>query len=176
MERRQIRQMEVRILKGSEKTGIPDIYQRALKLLTRRDHTTVELQRKLAVRGYSAESIAVVLDQLAEKGYLDDRRFAERWTESALKSGRGYGVRILQELQKRGISRAVAAEAVADAAAEYPEQDSLAAIVSRRFSAFNPASAPLKEKQRVYSYLQRRGFSLQAISGFFINNAEEFDR
>jgi len=163
-------------LKGSEQTGVPDIYLRALNLLTRRDHTSVELQRKLAIRGFSAASIAAVIEQLAGQGYLDDRRFAERWTESALRSGRGYGIRILQELQKRGIPRDVAAEAVADAAAEYSEQDSLAAIVSRRFSAYDPANASLKEKQRVYSYLQRRGFSLQTITRFFINSAEEFDR
>jgi len=168
--------METQRLNGSEKTGVPDIYLRALNLLGRRDHTAAELQQKLAVRGFPAASIAAVIEQLAGQGYLNDRRFAERWTESALRSGRGYGVRILLELQKRGIPRDIAAEAVADAAAEHTEQDSLAAIVSRRFSAFDPASASLKEKQRVYSYLQRRGFSLQTISRFFINKAEEFDR
>jgi len=176
MNRRQLRQLEVQILKGSEKTGVPEIYLRAVSLLGRRDHTTVELQRKLAVRGFPAAAIAAVIEQLAGQGYIDDRRFAERWTESAIRSGRGYGVRILQELQKRGIPRDIAAGVVVDAAAEYSEQDSLAAIVSRRFSAFDPASASPKEKQRVYSYLQRRGFSLQTISRFFINSAEEFDR
>jgi regulatory protein len=161
--------MENQILKGSEKTVVSDIYLRALNLLSRRDHTSVELQRKLTARGFSAESIAELLEQFTGKGYLNDRRFAERWTESAIKNGRGYGLRVLQELQKRGISREIAVEAVAEAATEYSEQDSLAAIVSRRFSAFDPASASLKEKQRVYSYLQRRGFSIQAITGFFIN-------
>ena len=163
-------------MNGSEKSAVSDIYLRALNLLTRRDHTTVELQRKLAVRGFSADSITDLLEQLTGKGYLDDRRFAERWTEAAIRNGRGYGLRILQELQKRGISREIAAEAVALSAAEYPEHDSLAAIVSRRFSAFNPASAPLKEKQRVYSYLQRRGFSIRAITGFFNTREEELDR
>jgi len=163
-------------LKGSEQAGVPDIYLRALNLLARRDHTTVELQRKLAARGFSAAAIAAVIEQLAGQGYLDDRRFAERWTEAAIRNGRGYGLRILQELQKRGIPREIAAEAVAAAAAEYPEHDSLAAIVSRRFSAFDPASASQKEKQRVYSYLQRRGFSIQSITGFFNNNEEELDR
>ena len=163
-------------MNGSEKSAGADIYLRALNLLSRRDHTTVELQRKLAARGFSADSIAELLQQLAGKGYLDDRRFAERWTEAAIRGGRGYGIRILQELKKRGIPREIAAEAVDHAAAEYPEHDSLAAIVSRRFSAFDPASTPLKEKQRVYAYLQRRGFSLQAITGFFNTKDEELDR
>jgi regulatory protein len=168
--------MEIPALRGSERPVNQDIYQRALNLLSRRDHTTVELKRKLAARGFSAESITAVIEQLAGQGYLDDRRFAERWTEAAISSGRGYGIRIMQELQKRGIPREAAADAVAAAVAEYPEHDSLAAIVFKKFSAFDPASAPLKEKQRIYSYLQRRGFSIQAINGYFINKDEEFDR
>lgn len=161
--------METPILKGSENRGSPELYLRAINLLTRRDHTTIELKRKLAAKGYSADPISEVLARLAKEGYLDDRRFAERWTESALKSGRGYGLRILQELQQKGIPREIASGVVAEATAEYPEHDALKAIVSRRFSAFDPASAPLKEKQRVYSYLQRHGFSLQTITSFFIN-------
>lgn len=169
------RPMEKLILKDSENPVNSAIYLRALNLLTRRDHTTVELKRKLATRGFSAESISQVLEQLAEEGYLDDSRFAVRWTESAIRSGRGYGVRILQELQKRGIPREIATATVADAAVEYSELDSLAAIATRRFPAFDPVHSPLKEKQRVYSYLQRRGFSLQTIAGFFKIRAEEFD-
>jgi len=158
-------------LKGSENPGVADIYLRALNLLTRRDHTTAELKRKLSIRGFAADSIAELLAQLTGEGYLDDRRFAERWAESAMQSGRGYGLRILQELQKRGISREIATEAVAAASTEYTELDSLAAIASKRFSSFDPADAPMKEKQRVYSYLQRRGFSIHAITGFFTNRA-----
>lgn len=170
-----IRQAEKQILKDSENEAT-DIYPRALNLLSRRDHTTVELKRKLATRGFSAASITRVIEELAGEGYLNDRRFAERWAESSIRNGRGYGIRILQELQRRGVPHEIAATAVAAAAVEYPEQDSLAAIVARRFPTFDPASSPLKEKQRVYSYLQRRGFSIQTITSFFKTRSEELDR
>jgi regulatory protein len=163
------------VLNGFENPAT-DIYLRAINLLSRRDHTPVELKRKLATRGFPADSINQVLEKLAGEGYLDDRRFAERWAESAIRNGRGYGVRILQELQRRGVPREIAATAVAAAAVEYPEHDSLAAIVARRFPKFDPAFSAQKEKQRVYSYLQRRGFSLQTITGFFKTRAEELDR
>ena len=169
--------METQILKGSEKPGAADIYLRALNLLTRRDHTTAELQRKLAVRGFSADSIAELLEQLAEEGYLDDKRFAERWTESAMRNGRGYGLRILQELQKRGIPREIAAEAVAAAAAEYPEHDSLAAIVSRRFSAFDPASrTPERETASLLIFTAARIFNSGHNRFFYNIGTEELDR
>lgn len=168
--------MENRILNGSENPAGQEIYLRALNLLTRRDHTRVELQRKLSARGFSADAIATVIEKLAGEGYLNDRRFAERWAESSLQSGRGYGIRILHELQQRGISREMAADAVATTAAEYSAQDVLASIVSRRFPVFDPASSSRNEQQRVYSYLQRRGFSLQTIAGFFNTRSEEFER
>jgi regulatory protein len=168
--------MENRILNGSENPAWSEIYLRALNLLTRRDHTRVELQRKLSARGFSADAITAVIEKLAREGYLNDRRFAERWAESSLQSGRGYGIRILQELQQRGISREIAADTIAAATAEYPAQDVLAALVSRRFPVFDPASSSRKEQQRVYSYLQRRGFSLQTIAGFFKTKSEEFER
>ena len=166
---RTIRLTESQILKDSENPPSAAVYPRAINLLARRDHTVAELQQKLIARGFPADAIAAAIEKLTGQGLLDDRRFADRWTESAMKSGRGYGSRILQELQRRGVSREIAAGAVAAAKVEYSEYDSLAAIVSRRFSTFDPAAATLKEKQRVYSYLQRRGFSIQTIISFFIN-------
>jgi len=163
-------------LNDSENAPSTAAYPRAINLLARRDHTVAELKQKLVIRGFSADAVAAVIEKLTGQGLLDDRRFAERWTESAMKSGRGYGFRILQELQRRGISREIAAEAVAAAKSEYSEQDSLAAIVARRYATFAPEAAALKEKQRVFSYLQRRGFSIQTIISFFINQDRELDR
>ena len=173
---RQRHQVQIRTLKGSENRTASEIYLRAVSLLARRDHSSAELGRKLSARGYFAEAIDEAIQKLTNEGYLNDRRFAQRWTESAIRSGRGYGIRILQELSLRGISREIASQAIENAASEYTEYDSLAAIVTRRFSAFDPSSAPLKEKQRVYSYLQRRGFSLHSITSFFLNKDKEFDR
>lgn len=158
-----------RILKGSENPAAADVYSRALNLLARRDHTVVELKQKLSIRGFSVDSIATAIEKLTAQRLLDDRRFAERWTDAAIRSGRGYGLRILQELQRRGVSREIATEVVAAATAEHTVNDSLAIILSRRFAAFDPASATQKEKQRVYAYLQRRGFSIQNVISFFIN-------
>lgn len=151
-------------------------YPRAINLLARRDHTVFELQQKLVARGFSAETVAVVLEKLTGQGLLDDRRFAERWTESALSSGRSYGLRIQQELQRRGIQREIAAAALAAVKAEDTECQALGVIIARRFATFDPATAALKEKQRVYAYLQRRGFSLQAVISFFNNQDRELDR
>lgn len=151
----------------SEKSSLDDVYRRALDLLARRDHSVVELKRKLLSRGLPAEQVANVVERLTEQGLLDDRRFAVNWAQSAIRSGRGFGSRILLELRRRGVPRDTAAEAVSEAAAGQGERQVLAEIVARRFAGFDPETASLKERRRVYVYLQRRGFSMEAIMGCF---------
>ena len=96
--------------------------------------------------------------------------------QSALLSGRGFGAKLLADLQQKGVPRETAQEAVAAAAAENPAEQVLAAIVQRRFTAFDNETATQKERQRVYGYLQRRGFSLSSIISYFRNQDTGCDR
>ncbi len=152
-------------LSGSEPVAGEQVYQRALALLTRRDHSAAELERKLSARGFTPEAIGEVLGRLTGQGFIDDRRFAGRFAESSLRSGRYVGKRLILELQRRGISRQIADEAVAEASAEQGESRVLAALLAKRFSSFDPSTASLQEQRRVFAYLQRKGFSIAAIRG-----------
>ncbi len=144
-------------------------FTRALGFLARRDHSEAELVRKLREKGMSAGVIVVVVQRLKDLRYLDDRRFAEQWAESAVKSGRGYGPRLRQELSRRGIARDVIAEVLAGIAAEHDETETLTALMARKFTGFDPMTASDREKRRVVNFLQRRGFSLSVIWELFHN-------
>ena len=135
----------------------------AVRALARRDHSVAELERKLHDKGFSAGVVAELIVRLGKSGYLDDRRFAERWAESAVRNGRGYGPRLRQELARRGVSREIIADVLACIAASHGEEETLAALVTRRFAGFDPESASDRDKRRVVAYLQRRGFSTAAI-------------
>ncbi|MDQ3160585.1 MAG: recombination regulator RecX [Pseudomonadota bacterium] len=71
--------------------------QRALGLLTRREHSRVELARKLTSRGVEPDEAHSVVGKLAEAGWQDDMRFAELLVRSRANSGYG-PVRIRAEL------------------------------------------------------------------------------
>lgn len=144
-------------------------FARALGFLARRDHSEAELVRKLREKGMPAADIVVVVQRLKDLRYLDDRRFAEQWAESAVNSGRGYGPRLRQELSRRGVAKDIITEVLAGIAAEHDEIETLAALMARKFTGFDPMSASDREKRRVFNYLQRRGFSLPAIWEFFHN-------
>ena len=62
----------------------------ALRLLARREHSSLELQGKLAARGFASEAIAAVLEVLADKQLLSDARFVEEFVAARVQIGRAH--------------------------------------------------------------------------------------
>ncbi|HEY3196320.1 MAG TPA: regulatory protein RecX [Candidatus Dormibacteraeota bacterium] len=83
-----------------------------MRLLGRRDHSRLELRRKLSRRGHDDEVVRAVLDRFRDAGYLDDAKFA-RSVVRRRASGRGPRA-IAAELAALGIDRAAAAAALAE--------------------------------------------------------------
>ncbi|NJM12471.1 MAG: hypothetical protein HC889_11860 [Synechococcaceae cyanobacterium SM1_2_3] len=51
------------------------IRAKALELLTRREHSRLELRQKLSQRGFPTERIEAALDQLVAERLLDEGRY-----------------------------------------------------------------------------------------------------
>ena len=82
--------------------GYKTVYDRALRLLARRDHSKSELRIKLEAKNYDIRIINDVLDQLEKKDYLNDKSFADKYLK--YRSGLGFGPKkIFHEMQKKGI-------------------------------------------------------------------------
>src|ERR1700741_3450775 len=78
--------------------------QRALGLLTRREHSRKELIRKLTSRGMDAAEVDSAVANLARDGWQNDARFAESLVRA--RSSGGYGpARIRAELATHGLDR-----------------------------------------------------------------------
>jgi len=150
-------------LKNSEPSSPLRAYQYALRLLTARDYTVARLREKLGGKGFDLADADEALARMVAEGWLDDRRYAERFAESALGSGRFYGARLRQEMRRRGLSPELISEVLGAVMQEHDECRDIQAVCERRFSAFSFDSASEKEKRRVIGYLQRRGFGISAI-------------
>src|SRR5687768_5331778 len=92
-----------------------DAMQRAGHLLASRPRTEHEVRVRLSVAGYEDATVERVITRLLELRLLDDRGFALQWvSERAVAKGRS-GDALVAELVGKGIDRAVAESAVADA-------------------------------------------------------------
>jgi regulatory protein len=150
-------------LRSSEPSTPEQAYLYALRILTARDYTAARLRDKLRGRGYDDTDVEAALGRMVSEGWVDDRRFAERFAESALASGRYYGPRLRQEMRRRGLQPELVSEVLGRVLGERDETEEVRAIVDRRFSGFSFSIASDREKRRTIGFLQRRGFSLSAI-------------
>ena len=132
--------------------------QQALDLLARREHSRLELERKLAVRDHPAEVIARTLDQLEHSGLLDAARFAESFVRSRIGKGQG-PLRIRRDLNERGLSGDEVEHAIA--AVEIDWTAIAQAVRKKKFGAKSPGA--FKERVRQSRFLQYRGFTADQI-------------
>ena len=79
----------------------PSLHARAMRLLARREHSRLELRRKLANIAAEGENVDGVLDDLAQRGWLSDARYAEHAVRA--KARRFGPVKVAHELRSKGI-------------------------------------------------------------------------
>ena len=129
----------------------------ALRLLAGRDFAPAELRMRLAARGFGAEAVATVLEELTASGALNEARFASNYV--GWHAARGQGpVRIGADLRRLGIPDTLIDEVVAAG----PDWADVARRVCRgKFGAQEPKGWP--EKARRMRFLQYRGFSADHI-------------
>jgi len=137
----------------------------ALNALSSRPKSRRELEQQLARRGVAAETVELVLDRLAVVGLIDDREFARLWSQSRART-KGLSRRVLaQELNAKGIDRAIAEEVLAGISPEDEYEAALAVAVKKARSLTNqPRDVQMR---RIFDLLARKGFS-SAISAQII--------
>jgi regulatory protein len=132
------------------------LLSRALGYLARREHSRVELARKLAPYAQSAAEVEALLDALQDKKLLSEARFVEVLARSR---GERFGAaRVRQELKAHGISDELQRPALNDL--RVSELARARALWQRRFG--EPATEP-SARARQMRFLAGRGFSSEVI-------------
>ena len=140
----------------------------AVAALARREHSVLEMKRKLKQKGFAVEDIATVLEQLIENNLLSEERFAESYIN--MRKQRGYGpVRILQELRERGISENLADEYLDRRNPEWRQ------LMRHQYKKKYGSSLAedYAEKAKRAKYLQTRGFPLDWV--FKLDSMEDLE-
>jgi len=140
--------------------SIDNVFNSAYWHLSQQDFTITEVRSKLERKTENVEWIEKVLAHLIERGYLkNDLEFSMRYCESAFNNEIGKAA-IQQKLRRRGVS-ASDIEAALEQVIEQNDINFNEMASSRLLSRYLTFDGVSKEK--VYSQMTTRGFSLQQI-------------
>lgn len=130
----------------------PSLKARAIDFLSRREHSRLELQRKLQRHSADTQAIDQLLDDLEAQNWLSDERFAHSFLN---RRAHKFGTRrLIQELRQQGIDTQHL-DAVRDQLQD-TELERAYEVWSRKFG-FEPTDPKSYAKQ--YRFMASRGFS-----------------
>lgn len=140
---------------------------RAVDLLSRREHSRLELGRKLARYAEDPSEVEDVLSDLERQGLLSNDRFANSLVHR--RAGKLGTSRILQELRQHGVS----AEQVAEVreTLQGSEIERARAVWQKRYG---KAPADAAEKAKQMRFLAARGFGGDTIRKVISSAGDDF--
>ena len=136
-------------------------YNKALDILSRREHSQKELSDKLIKKFNIPELVDSVIHSLLEKNLLNDYRYSESYVVARKRKGFG-PKKIGYELVSRGVNENTASEVID---AEGGWNEAALKAFNKKFKAGIGSDFKEQNKQKVF--LQNRGFSFQEIDSVF---------
>jgi regulatory protein len=153
-----------------------DVLDAALRLLSARRRSVAELRERLFRKGFGNEATDQCLDWLLYREHLDDRAFAQALVRDRVRFSPRSSFLLRQELLRRGVIEATAANAVAEVfeeegvsdadlckhlAASWVRKRSRGVSAALRGARFSPPRE--RAQRRLMGYLAGRGFRGRAL-------------
>ncbi len=133
-------------------------------MLEARARGAEELRRLLVRKGEPSTEVADAIERLLRAGLLDDAAYARQVVRTkALGAGMSRR-RIQQELSRRGVARAISADAI-DAVFEdelVDEEKLIERVAAKKLLTLAKVDDPTR-RRRLYAFLARRGFDSDDI-------------
>lgn len=139
------------------------VRERILYLIADYDRSEQNIRQKISMAGYRGSFVDDAIDSLKEYGYIDDLRFARYYAESMRDTKGRSAFAISRSLYEKGISRDVIDTVMGELDID-EEAQILKALSSRGYNEDNIREIDDKERQKLISFLMRKGFSYDLIS------------
>ncbi len=134
-----------------------DIKAYALRLLARREHSRLELKRKLLSKQFPLDLIDTTLNSFSEKGWQDDKRFAEMYVRARIERGDGL-LKLQMRLRECGVSDELITETLQTDDTFWQEQ------IQRKWGKkCDFSTTDFAKRAKDMRFLQSRGFTLEQI-------------
>lgn len=129
-----------------------------MRRLGSRDHSRKELFTKAIRKEYPKNIIENVLDELEEKGYVNETEFAEKFAADKSHLNKWGPNKIKAHLYKKGISGNLAEQSIQKAFSDKNIKELLLHLVLKRKRRFLREDDFYKRKKKVIDHLARKGY------------------
>jgi regulatory protein len=158
---------EDELLELESESQFGKLYGRALEYCLMRPHSAKEIRDYLyrktrdtrtktggIKKGVPVEVTYRVFDRLAEKGYIDDEKFARYWVENRSLTKGASRRKLIAELRVKGVESSLVERLWEDS--ERSDEDELQKIIAKKRGRY-------PDDQKFMQYLARQGFSYDDI-------------
>jgi regulatory protein len=154
------RKLENKELESLKKAAeVRKAVRHSLYLLEHRDFSKKELAKRLETKGYDAADAASAAEYIENRGYIDDKRYAERLIER--KKGRAGKKQLFYELKRAGISDDDAQNAFLET---YSEDDGINAVLREMKRILKGAFPEDRAAQKkLFNRFISRGFDYETV-------------
>lgn len=150
---RELTEAELAQLKDESAFG--KAYARALEYIFRRPRSFKEMRDYAWRKKWEPDMADRVIARLAERGYLDDAKFAEAWVRHRATGKPTSKRKLVLELRQKGVSSDDIEAALADSN-EFDEREALRELIAKKRGRYD-------DEQKLMAYLARLGFSFEEI-------------
>lgn len=151
------------------------VKEASFRYLGRRDHASFEIKQKLKKKGFDEDVIDQALEELSDKGYLNDENFSVKFITEKSELNQWGRKKIESELYKKGVHRKTIQQTL-NSFFENLSQDQICLdLVIKRKRHFLREEDTHKRKMKIYNYLAGRGFTSSDIKKAMPKIAAELD-
>lgn len=135
---------------------------RALRLLKVRPRSESELHQRLARIGFGEQVIRALLQELKQKGLIDDTKFAQLFANQKMHSNPVGRRALMGSLEAKGIDSELVLKAVDQTMEGQDELETARGLAHKRLGQMKGLKRDVRQR-RLFGFLSRRGFPSDVI-------------
>jgi regulatory protein len=139
-----------------------ELYDVAVRALTRRAHSVNEMKKKLERRSDNKLLVQVVMARLKENGQIDDAKYAKQFARQRTEGRKQGKFRVARDLRARGVPDTHITAALDEAAKETDEAVMVRQRIERKLRSYR-GEIDEKKMASIYGSLLRAGFSSDVV-------------
>ena len=154
----------------AELGAVQRAFDRAVNYLSYRPRSADEIRRYLANKAVPESLIAIVVERLQRRGYLDDLDFARLWIENRDRFKPMASLALRYELRKKGVEDGI----IDTLLSEFDADDSAYRAAVGRIQRYKGITRQ-EFRQKLSGMLRRRGFGAETIRDVVLRLQRELD-